>query len=81
MTVKYIAALGYTGAWGVIVLGIFRGLPIAVWLVVLALAFLGAMASWNALPQPSRDASQRWRPAGNGKGQSAPARPEPSQQA
>lgn len=58
VTVKYIAALGYTATWGVIVLGIFRGLPIAVWFVMLALAFLGAMAAWNTLPQPSRPASQ-----------------------
>ena len=49
--------------------------------IVLALAFLGAMASWNALPQPSRDASQRCSPDCNGKCQNATAQPEPSQQA
>lgn len=81
MTVKYIAALGYTATWGVIVLGIFRGLPIAVWLVVLALAFLGAMAAWNALPAPSRSASQRCSPDCNGKCQPATVQPEQSQQA
>lgn len=56
--IKYIAALGYTGAWGVIVLGIFRGLPAGVWFVMLALAFLGSVAAWNALPNPNRPASQ-----------------------
>ena len=57
MVVKYIAALAYTGTWAVIILGAFRGLPLALWFVSLAMAFLGAISAWNAL-HPSQQTSQ-----------------------
>ena len=75
MTVKFIAAFGYVATWGVIVLGVFRGLPLGVWFMTLVMVFLGSIAAWNALPTAPAATGRPTAPAPAPEAAGAPVQP------